>query len=268
MPGPTPPLRRASSGLRRVGAARYVAPLREGGSLPAIIEADTAELFVAKWRGAGQGAAALVAEVIAGELARALGLDVPELVLLELDDGIARTERDQEIGDLLRASAGTNLGMGYLSGAIGFDAGAGMVVDAGLAARIVVFDAYVMNVDRTARNPNLMWWHDRLWLIDHGAALYWHHGWDGAIDRPDRSFAFVRDHVLLPRAEGLALAGEALVRGLDDATLHAAVDAVPESWLQVEDPPARRAAYVEFLRARRDNATPFLEEAARGRAGG
>lgn len=256
----------ASSALRSVAAARYVAPLREGGSLPAIIEADTGELFVAKWHGAGQGPTALVAEVIAGQLGRALGLPVPELVLLELDDGIARTERDEEIGDLLRASAGTNVGMAYLSGAVGFDAAAAMVPDADLAARIVVFDAYAMNVDRTARNPNMMWCDGGLWLIDHGAALYWHHGWDGALDRPDRPFPLVKDHVLLRWSQGLDVAGAALVRTLDDDTLRAAVDAVPEAWLG-EDPVSRRAAYVAFLRARRDNASTFLEEATRARAG-
>lgn len=259
--------------LRRLAAARYVAPLREGGSLPAIIEAvdDAApgrapELVVAKWRGAGQGPTALVAEIIAGELGRALGLRVPELVLLELDAGIARTERDQEIGDLLRASAGTNLGMAYLSGAVGFDAAAAMVPAPELAARIVVFDAFAMNVDRTARNPNLLWWEGALWLIDHGAALYWHHGWDGALDRPDRPFPLVKDHVLLRWAAGIDEAGAALVAALDDDTLRAAVDAVPDDWLG-DDPSARRDAYVAFLRARRDAAGPFLEEAMRARAG-
>jgi hypothetical protein len=257
----------SESTLRRAYAARYVTPLREGGSLPAIVETDAGELFVAKWRGAGQGAAALVAEVIAGQLGRALGLRIPELVILDLDDGLARTERDQEIGDLLRKSAGTNLGMGYLSGAIGFDPAAAGELDGELAARIVAFDAFVTNVDRTARNPNMLWWQRELWLIDHGASLYWHHGWDGALDRPDRSFPLVRDHVLLRWASDLADLSARLVASISDEMLHDAAAAVPDEWLEDAAPDERRAAYVRFLRARRDGAASFIEEAVRARAG-
>lgn len=252
---------------RRIHAARYVQPLREGGSLPAIVEDDAGALFVAKWRGAGQGSAALVAELVVGMLAQAVGLPIPELALLELDDGLGRTERDQEVGALLDASLGTNFAIGFLPGAIAYDPAARVAVDPQLAARIVVFDAYAMNVDRTARNPNLLWSDGQLWLIDHGAALYWHHGWDGVVDRPDRPFPLVRDHVLLARASGLAEAGAALVAALDDATIDAAIAGVPEAWLGDVDVGARRAAYAAFLRTRRDAADAFIEEAVRARSG-
>lgn len=252
--------------LPETRATRYVAALREGGSLPAIVETDRGDLMVAKWRGAGQGAAALVAEVIAGELARALGLPIPKLAALTLDDTLARTERDQEIRDLLVASVGTNLGMHYLSGALAFDPAAGTAVEAELAARVVVFDAFVMNVDRTAKNTNLLWWEGALWLIDHGAALYWHHGWDGKVERPARLFPLVRDHVLLPQAGSLTAPGEAMVSALTDEVIQSVVAMVPASWLNAPDVAARRAAYVRFLQQRRDGATAFLEEAERARA--
>ena len=256
-----------AGGLRSVRATRYVHPLREGGSLPALIEVDGGDLFVAKWRGAGQGATALVAEVIVGVLARALALPVPQLAILALGDELGRTERDPEIAELLRASVGSNFGLGWIAGAIGYDAAARIPVADDLAARIVVFDAYVMNVDRTARNPNLLWAGEQLWLIDHGAALYWHHGWDGALDRPARRFERVKDHVLLPQAGDLAAAGAWLVAAIDDAVLEAAVQAVPAAWLESDDVDARRAAYRAMLRARRDQAGAFLEEAVRARAG-
>lgn len=253
--------------LRRVHATRYVQPLREGGSLPALVEVEGGEMFVAKWRGAGQGATALVAEVIVGILARALALPVPALAILELGDELSRTERDPEIAELLRASVGSNFGLGWIAGAISYDAASRATVDAELAARIVVFDAYVMNVDRTARNPNLVWAGEQLWLIDHGAAMYWHHGWDGALDRPARPFERVKDHVLLRHAGDLAAAGASLVAALDDTVLEAAVRAVPDAWLEVDDVDGRRAAYRAMLQARRDQATSFIEEAVRARAG-
>lgn len=254
-----------STPLRRAYAARYVTPLREGGSLPAIVETDAGDLVVAKFRGAGQGPAALVAEVIAGQLARAVGLDVPEVVLLELDEGLARTERDQEIGDLLRASAGTNVALGYLAGAVMFDAAAADAIDPELAARIVLFDAFVTNVDRTAKNPNLLWWQGRLWLIDHGAALYWHHGWDGTLDDPARAFPLVRSHVLLPWAEELRRVAADVLGALGDEVLESALAAVPDDLLAGAPAAERRRAYVEFLRARRDAPDAFIEEAVRAR---
>ncbi len=253
--------------LPRVRATRYVAPLREGGSLPAIVETDRGELLVAKWRGAGQGPTALVAEVIAGEIGRALGLPVPALQIIELPEDLSRTERDQEIGDLLRASVGDNLGMAYLSGALAFDPAATRV-EPELAARVVVFDAFAMNVDRTARNTNLLWWHDALWLIDHGAALYFHHGWDGALDRPARPFTLIGQHVLLAKAAPLLEAVESL-RTLTDDVLRSILALVPDGWLAIDDADAsqRRDAYVAFLAARRDGAAEFIEEAERARAG-
>jgi hypothetical protein len=256
--------------LPTVVAARYATPLREGGSLPAIVEADDGALWVAKFRGAGQGSLALVAEVIAGELGRALGLNVPALGLLDLDGRFARAEPDPEIADLLRASTGINLAMAYLSGALAFDPAARPQVPASLASLVVAFDAFVMNVDRTARNPNLLWWQGGLWLIDHGAAFYWHHDWDGTVDARPRPFARVADHVLLPWAAALPEAGERLQAALDDRTIARAVGYVPASWL---DPAgdetaaaARRAAYVAQLCARRDAAPTFIEEAVRARA--
>jgi hypothetical protein len=253
-----------------VAAARYVTPLREGGSLPAIVEADDGRLYVVKFRGAGQGSRALVAEVIAGELGRALGLRVPALALVELDPALARTERDPEIQHLLRASAGLNLGLAYVPGAVGFDPAARVAIAGALASRIVIFDAFVTNVDRTARNPNLLWAEGELWLIDHGSALYWHHDWSGALEGSARPFPLIRDHVLLPWADDLPAAGEALRRKLGDEVIERAVAAVPDEWLPAEapfeSPAARRAAYVAYLRARREATPIFLEEAIRARA--
>jgi hypothetical protein len=251
--------------LRRAHAARYVTPLREGGSLPAIVETDAGDLVVAKFRGAGQGPPVLVAEIVVAALAQAAGLNVPEIVLLDLDDSLARTERDEEIGDLLRASAGLNIGLGYLAGSVMFDAAAADDVDPRLAASIVMFDAFVTNVDRTARNPNLLWWRQGLWLIDHGAALYWHHGWDGPLDAPARSFPLVRSHVLLPWAADLEHAAADLLAAFDDELLQAAVARVPADLLPGLDPIARRGAYTDFLRARRDAPDAFIEEAVRAR---
>jgi hypothetical protein len=257
------------NGRVTVTAVRYGMPLREGGSLPAIVEGDDGRLWVAKFRGAGQGPAALVAEVVAGTLARSAGLPIPELAILELDATFGRTEVDPEIRELLAASTGSNLAVAYLSGAAGFEPGAG-AVSGELASRIVAFDAFVMNVDRTARNPNLLWWQGDLWLIDHGAALYWHHDWAGGVVGADRPFALIRDHVLLPRAAELATAGAELVARLDDAAVRAAVERVPDDWLAAPTgaatAAARREAYVDYLRARRQAAPIFLEEAARARA--
>lgn len=256
--------------LRRLDATRYVTPLREGGSLPAIMEVEGGELHVVKLRGAGQGARALVAEIIVGQLGRALGLPVPEVTLVALDEALARTERDQEIQELLVASTGWNVGLRYLSGSLMFDAAAEILpsLDATLASRLVLFDAFVTNVDRTARNPNLLWWQGELWLIDHGAALYWHHDWDGGLEGAERRFPLVRDHVLLPLADALPPAAAWLAEGLTDARIEAALADVPAAWL-AEDPAAaeaRRAAYVAFLRARRDQAQGFIEEAIGARA--
>jgi hypothetical protein len=239
--------------LRTVEATRYVTPLREGGSLPAVVEADDLGTYVLKFRGAGQGRKALVAEILAGEIARSLGLLVPEIVLMDLDPKLARAEPDPEIQDLIRASAGLNLALDYLPGSLGFDP---LVEppDSDLASRILWFDTLVTNVDRTPRNPNLLTWHDRLWLIDHGASLYFHHAWKGWQEASKRPFAAARDHVLLPFAGSIADTDAALVPLLTEEVLRGVVELVPEQWLRNEpgfaDAAAVRAAYVEFLSRR------------------
>lgn len=232
--------------LRAVVGTRYVTALREGGSLPGIVEADDLGTYVVKFRGAGQGPKALVAEVISGELARRLDLPVPELVVAELDPVVARAEPDQEIQELIKASAGTNLGMDFLPGALGFDPVA-HPVDAGLASRVLCFDAYVENVDRSWRNPNLLIWHRGLWLIDHGATLYFHHNWPRAaavVHRPYKS----DDHVLRPFATDLVGAGAEIAARLTPDLLAEVIDLVPEEWL--DDPDLDRTRYLDHLTAR------------------
>ena len=255
--------------LRTLAAVRYVTPLREGGSLPAVVEGDDAGLYVLKFRGAGQGPNALIAEIVVGELARAAGLDVPEIVLMELPADLARTEPDPEIQDLLRASAGLNVGLDYLPGATMFDP----VVDrpdAALAASIVWVDALTLNVDRTARNPNLLTWHHRLWLIDHGAALYFHHGDSDYRLRAHETFPLVREHVLLPFAAPIEDVDDRLARRLTPATVEAILEDVPDAWLET-DPAfassanARRAAYADFLLCRLAAPRGFVMEAERAR---
>ena len=232
--------------------------------MPAVVEADDEGMYVLKFRGAGQGPKALVAELVAGGIARALGLPIPEIVLMELDPGLARTEPDPEIQDLIRASAGLNLALDYLPGAVNFDPVAEHP-DAELASRIVWFDAYVSNVDRTARNTNLLVWHRQLYLIDHGAALYFQHGWDGDSGNAGNPFARIKDHVLLPWAEGLPEADRALAAKLDRALLDDIVAQVPDSWLQAADafadPATMRAAYVDYLVLRLEQRQAFVQEA-------
>jgi hypothetical protein len=260
--------------IRTVKATRYVTPLREGGSLPAIVEADDLGFYVLKFRGAGQGPLALVAELIAGEIGRALGLQVPELVRVEVDPALGRNEEDSEIRDLLKASVGLNLGLDYLPGSITFDPAARDAVDADLASAAVWFDAFVTNVDRTPRNPNLLWWHRVLHFIDHGAALYFHHSWpatEAALETAARGrFAAVRDHVLLPWASRIVEADVRLRALLGEALFARIVDQIPEEWLSPDPaaaPPAgRRAGYVEFLTRRLAAADLFVEEAVRARA--
>jgi hypothetical protein len=257
--------------LRQLLATRYVTALREGGSVPAVVEADDGALYVAKFRAAAQGGRALAAELIVGELARAAGLRVPELAFVEVDAALGRSEPHQEIQELLIASAGLNLAMGYLAGAVGYDVAARRPVDGALASRIVALDTYAVNVDRTARNPNLLWHGGQLWLIDHGAALYWHHGFDGGgaselAASAARPFGRVGDHVLLPFADGLPAAGEALGAALDDDTIARAVDAVPDLWLDGPGGGELRAAYGAWLRDRRAALPRIIEEANRVRA--
>jgi hypothetical protein len=250
--------------LRTVTTTRYVTPLREGGSLPGLMEADDLGTYVVKYRGAGQGPKALVAEVVAGELARRLGLRVPELVVAELDAVIARHEPDPEIQHLLSASVGANLGMDYLPGSLGFDPLV-HTPDADLASQVLWFDALVGNVDRSWRNPNLLVWHGNVWLIDHGATLYFHHAWasaDRAVSRPFDA----RDHVLAPFATRLDEADTALAPLVTAALLSEVLALVPDGWLAGEQTfgstAELRAAYVEHLLARVSEPRVWLPEAA------
>ena len=254
--------------MRTVNAARYVTPLREGGSLPAIIEADDDGMYVLKFRGAGQGTKALIAELIAGELARAIGLLVPELVFVQLDPEIAKTEPDPEIQDLIRASGGINLGLDYLPGSVMFNPVAD-TPDHDLASRIVWFDAYVTNVDRTPRNANMLMWHRRLWLIDHGAALYFHHSWTDMDQRAKDPFRLIKEHILLPFANTLAAADEALTALITEELIREIVALVPNEWLHEHQPfsstEENRQAYVDYLTRRLAAPRPFVEEAIRAR---
>ncbi len=257
-----------SAVMRTVNAARYVTPLREGGSLPAIIEADDDGMYVLKFRGAGQGTKALIAELIAGELARAAGFLVPELVFVNLDPEIAKTEPDPEIQDLIRASGGLNLGLDYLPGSVMFDPVADKP-DADLASRLVWFDAYVTNVDRTPRNANLLMWHRRLWLIDHGAALYFHHAWTDMDQRSKDPFKLIREHILLPFASALEAADAAMTALLTEAMITGIVELVPNDWMNDNSPftsaAENRRAYVEYLMRRLEAPRHFVEEAIRAR---
>ena len=255
--------------MRTVTATRYVTPLREGGSLPAVIEADDDGLYVLKFHGAGQGTKALVAELVAGEIARTLELPIPEIVFVELDTDLARTEPDPEIQDLIRASGGLNLGLDYLSGALSFDP---LVdpTDPGLASRIVWFDAFVTNLDRTARNTNMLVWHRKLWLIDQGAALYFHHA---GLDDPAAAmnpFPLVRDHVLLPAASRIAEVDADLAARLTRPVLEGIVGLIPDAWLDdgAASPAAAsaaRAAYLDHFMRRLAAPRAFVTEAVRAR---
>jgi hypothetical protein len=253
-----------------VAATRYVTPLREGGSLPAIVEADDSGLYVVKFRGAGQGVKALVAEVIAAGIARALGQRVPEVVLIDVPAVLGRNEPDDEIRDLLRASVGLNVALDYLPGAISFDPAVGPAPSPQLASSVVWFDAFVTNVDRTARNPNLLCWHHGLYLIDHGASLYFHHDWGDVQKKARSSFAPIRDHVLLPWASALEEADRELRPKLTRDKFTEVLSEIPAGWLTGEpDVPtaaARREAYADYLEARLDAAPLFVQEAARARA--
>lgn len=254
-----------------VNATRYVTPLREGGSLPGIVEADDLGLYVVKFRGAAQGLPVLVAELICGELGRALGLPVPEIAFIEFDPVFANAEPDPELQDLLRASAGLNLGLDYLPGSIAYQPARPRGVDGALASAIVWFDALIMNVDRTAKNPNLLVWHDKLWMIDHGAALYVHHAWHDP-DRVARSrFPLIRDHVLLPRADALPAAAERLRSRITVSLLDELLAVIPDEWLTGDTaafatPDDYRAAYRRFFQLRLEAWEEFTNEAIAARA--
>jgi hypothetical protein len=253
--------------LRTVTATRYVTPLREGGSLPAIVEADDEGLYVLKFRGAGQGAKALVAELVAGELARAAGLAVPEIVLVELDAELGRAEPDPEIQELIKASAGLNLALDYLPGSVTFDPVVDRV-DAALASRIVWFDALVTNIDRSPRNTNMLLWHRKLWLIDHGASLYFHHAGGDFAARSRDPFPMIKDHVLLPFASALEEVDAELSGKLTPQVVADIVAKIPRDWLQGREDiaPVEPDAYTAYLVQRLAAPRPFLEEALRARS--
>lgn len=254
--------------LRTVNVTRYVTPLREGGSMPAIAEADDDFLYVIKFGGAGQGVKALIAELIGGEIARALGLKVPEIVFANLDEAFGRTEPDEEIQDLLKASVGLNLALHYLSGAITFDPVV-TLLDEKLASQIVWLDCLLMNMDRTARNTNMLLWHKELWLIDHGAALYFHHSWQNWQEQATKPFMLVKDHVLLPRATRLSIVDEEFRPMLTDELITSIVGLIPDKWLTVDapfdTPGQHRSAYVEFLTSRLANSQIFVNQAQHAR---
>lgn len=247
---------------------RYVTPLREGGSLPAVVEADDDGTYVIKFRGAGQGPKALIAELVSGEIARALGLPIPELVFADLHEDLARTEPDPEIFSLIRSSAGLNLAIDYLPGSLTFDPLA-QKISADLASRIVWFDAYVTNVDRTPRNTNLLMWHRRLWMIDHGASLYAHHspGWAADRIRPRDPFPKIREHVLLRYATMLEAIDDDMASRLTPDVIEGIVDLIPDAWLEAgaSDTGGARANYGRYLTERLAAPRTFVEEAARAR---
>ena len=254
---------------RRVTATRYVTPLREGGSLPGLLEADDDGLYVVKFRGAGQGPRALVAEWLAGEIARAVGLSVPDLVFIDVDPGIGDAEPDEELQELVHRSGGLNLGLDFLPGALMFNPAADPEVDPAVASDVVWLDAFVTNPDRTAANPNLLVWHGRTWLIDHGAALYVHHAWRDPDAHAEGAFERIRDHVLLPFAGDVVVADARLAPRLGVPFFQALVDAIPDAWLPddpaVGDAAAQRAAYVRYLERRLAARARFVEEADRAR---
>lgn len=241
--------------LRSTDVIRYLTPLREGGSLPAIVECADGFLYVLKFRGAGQGPKALVAELIGGELARQLGLKVPEIVFIQLDPQYGKSEPDQEIQDLLKASEGLNLGLHYLSGAIMYDP-VSFRVDPLLASKIVWLDAFLMNVDRTARNTNMLVWKNELWLIDHGASLYFHHSWERWESMTDSPFLPIKEHVLLPLATEFAAADRWMREQVTEAMIRQIVDQVPAAWLQPGEDPG---VYTEFLLRRLRRADQFTQ---------
>lgn len=250
--------------LRTVEVTRYVTPLREGGSLPAIADADDGFQYVLKFRGAGQGTRALIADLLGAELARSLGMKVPELVFAKLDEAFGRTEGDEEIQDLLKASTGLNLALHYLAGAITYDPNV-TKVDPLLASKIVWLDCLIMNVDRTFRNTNMLMWKSELWLIDHGAAFYFHNSWAGWKDRAAKPFPLVKDHVLLPQASELEAADALCKPLLTPELVQEIVGLIPEEWINEDDEfpdkAAQRQAYAQYLNERVAQSSNFVNAA-------
>ena len=250
--------------LKTVRVTRYVTPLREGGSLPAIVEGEDDGLYVLKFRGAGQGPLALVAELISGEMGRLLNLRVPELVFMTLDDSIGRNEPDPEIRELLLASAGLNLGLDYLPGSIMFDAAAKDTVDTATASKAVWFDALITNIDRTAKNTNLLWWHKQLYLIDHGASLYFQHTWRDIGTAAMKPFPAIKEHVLLPWASQIGEIDGEMRAKLNDAAIRQITSAIPSEWLHQANGPTAEG-YAEYFAKRLSNSR-FVEDALRAHA--
>lgn len=254
--------------LRTVNVTRYITPLREGGSLPALAEADDDFKYVLKFKGAGHGVKALIAELVGGQIAKALKLQLPELVFANLDEAFGRTEADEEIQDLLQGSQGLNLALHFLSGAITFDPVV-TTVDDKLASQIVWLDAYITNVDRTFKNTNMLIWHKELWLIDHGACLYFHHSWNNWEQHAKSPFALIKDHVLLPQASLLTEVDTEFKAILTPKILEEIVNTIPLEWLQWEDteetPEALRNVYLQFLQTRLNNSEIFVNQAKNAR---
>ncbi|MFM2284899.1 MAG: hypothetical protein RLZZ543_396 [Bacteroidota bacterium] len=257
--------------IRHVQVTRYISPLREGGSLPALADADDGFKYVLKFKGAGHGVKALIAEFIGGELARFLGLKMPEIVFASLDEAFGRTEADEEIQDLLQGSRGLNLGMHFLSGAVTFDPVV-TEVDALLASKIVWLDAFLTNVDRTAKNTNMLIWHKELWLIDHGATLFFHHAWDHWEKHASSPFAYIKEHVLLSRASQLEEVNTLFCTQLNPEILRELVEKIPLEWLQWEggelSPAQIKDVYFQFLTIRLSHSSTFVNEALHARATG
>ncbi len=250
--------------IRTVDVVQYLKPLREGGSLPAIVKADDDFLYVLKFRGAGQGKKALIAELIGGLLANEIGLKMPELVFMNLDDSFSKSESDEEIQDLLKFSVGLNLGLHFLSGAITYDPLVS-IADSLSASKVVLLDSMISNIDRTAKNTNLLNWNKELWLIDHGASLYFHHNWDNWKSHLERTFPNIKDHVLLERANDLTEASEEIQSVIDKDKIREIVSLIPEDWLLEESTTLttaeRRAAYIEFLCSRLNKIDVLVKEA-------
>ena len=250
--------------IRTVNVTQYLQPLREGGSLPAIVKADDGFLYVLKFRGAGQGKKALISEFIGGELARAIGLNVPELVFMNLDDSFSKTEPDEEIQDLLKFSVGLNLGLHFLSSAITYDPLVSKV-DASTASKVVILDSLISNIDRTAKNTNLLNWNNELWIIDNGASFYFHHNWATWENHLTRTFPLIKDHVLLPKATNLKKASKEIKQLINIDVITEIVSNIPEDWLLSEgellNPDEIRAAYISFLSAKLSMIDELVKEA-------
>ena len=249
--------------LRTVNVTRYITPLREGGSLPALAEADDDFKYVLKFRGAGHGVKALIAELLGGEIARILGLKVPELVFANLDEAFGRNEGDEEIQDLLKGSRGLNLALHFLSGSLTFDPVV-TEVDENLASKIVWFDAFTTNIDRTVKNTNMLIWHKELWLIDHGATFYFHHSWDNWEKTAISPFPYIKDHVLLPQASLVETINDEMISLLTDEKLREITNLIPSNWLDWEGSEMTteviREVYYNFLVLRRNHSNNFLKQ--------